>query len=82
MFAEHVPCKVILAEYRLALDYPFPYGVEDSYAAFQWTFEHADELNIDDTRIAVFGDSAGGGLAASARLMVRDRGGHVLRKTR
>ena len=75
--AEQVPCWVVLVEYRLALDYPFPYGVEDSYAALQWVFDHAEELGADPNRIAVFGDSSGGNYAAAVCLMARDRKGHM-----
>ena len=75
-FAELVPCKVVLVEYRLALDFPFPYGVEDSYAGLQWVFEHASEIGVDENRIAVFGDSSGGNYAAAVCLMARDRKEH------
>lgn len=71
--AEQVPCKVVLVEYRLALDFPFPYGVEDSYAALQWVFDHAEDIGVDRNRIGVFGDSSGGNYAAAVCLMARDR---------
>ncbi|MGW2721730.1 alpha/beta hydrolase fold domain-containing protein [Streptomyces sp. NPDC001492] len=46
-------------EYRLAPEDPYPAGVEDCYAALVWTAQHADELGIDTTRVAVGGESAG-----------------------
>lgn len=67
-------CKVIFVQYRLAPKHPFPIPVEDSYAALRWTFEHAEELSIDASRVAVGGDSAGGNLAAAVCQMARDRG--------
>ena len=63
-FAKEVPCKVVAVEYRLALDYPFPYGVEDCYAGLQWVIQNAGILGIDPKRVSVFGDSAGDALAA------------------
>ncbi len=72
-YALNVRCKVIYVDYRLALEFPFPKGVEDCYSALKWVYANANNLRIDTNRIAVVGDSAGGALSAAVTQMARDR---------
>ena len=73
-FAEDVGCIIVLPAYRLAPEFPFPAALNDNYLALSWMYEQAADLGIDSSRIAIGGDSAGGGHAAVLNLAVRDRG--------
>jgi acetyl esterase/lipase len=66
-------CVVVSVDYRLAPETRYPGALEDNYAALKWVHAHAEELGIDRTRIAVGGESAGGGHAASLAIHARDR---------
>jgi len=72
--ATDVGCVIVLPSYRLAPEFPFPAALDDNYFALTWMHEQAKELGIDASRVAIGGDSAGGGHAAVLNIAVRDRG--------
>jgi acetyl esterase/lipase len=62
--------RALSVDYRLAPEHPHPAAVEDAAAAYRWLLDQG----IEARRIAVAGDSAGGGLTAAALLALRDAG--------
>ncbi|MFD9551672.1 alpha/beta hydrolase [Nocardia salmonicida] len=69
---------VVSVDYRLAPANKFPAALEDCYAALVWTANNAAALGGDPKRIGIIGESAGGNLAASVSLLVRERTGPPL----
>jgi acetyl esterase/lipase len=61
---------VLVPDYRLAPEHPFPAAMEDTVAVYRWLLEERYMAG----RIAIGGDSAGGGLALQALLSLRDEG--------
>ena len=67
-------CVVASVDYRRAPEHPAPEPFEDCWAALQWLAAHAADVGADASCIAIGGDSAGGGLAASVAIKARDAG--------
>jgi len=68
--ARAASARVLLIDYRLAPENPFPAAVDDATAAYRWLLNEG----IDASQIAVAGDSAGGGLTLATLVALRDAG--------
>jgi len=77
--AESTGCSVISVGYGLAPENSGSGPVEDCYEALLWTAAHAKDLKIDAQNLALYGVSAGGGLACGTALLARDRKGPPIR---
>jgi acetyl esterase/lipase len=73
--ARDLGITVVAAEYRKAPEHTFPAALDDCHAAWTWLQREAASLAIDPARVAIGGESAGGGLAAALAQRLHDEGG-------
>ena len=64
---------VISVDYRQGPEHPFPAAHDDALTTYQWALKNAASLHGDPKRIALMGESAGGGLAVSTAMLARDQ---------
>jgi acetyl esterase len=77
--ANGVGATVIFVDYVNAPEAKYPIQQEQAYASLLYTVEHASELRVDPSRLAIVGDSVGGHMAALVTLMAKQRGGPKIR---
>ncbi|OYD70369.1 alpha/beta hydrolase [Rhodococcus sp. OK302] len=73
-YVQESTVPMLLVGYRLAPERTGTGLAEDGFTGLQWLLEHAGDLGVDGTRVAVMGDSGGGGVAAGIAILARDRG--------
>lgn len=69
---EAIGVQIFAVGYRLAPESPAPGPVQDCYSALEWLSANAVSMFVDPAKIILWGESAGGGIAAGAALMARD----------
>ena len=64
---------VISADYRQGPEHKFPAAHDDAVAVYEWALKNASSLKGDPKRVALAGESAGGGLAVATAIAARDK---------
>lgn len=65
----------VFVNYTLSPEAKFPQATEEVYAATKWVAEHGDEINVDGSRLAVVGNSAGGNMTVVTGLKAKENNG-------
>jgi acetyl esterase/lipase len=79
-YVEQTGVPFLSIDYRLAPEHTGTTPAEDTYAGLRWLHAHAASLGIDPQRVAVMGDSAGGGVSAGVAILARDNGTPLARQ--
>jgi acetyl esterase/lipase len=72
--AKELKVRVFALGYRVAPKHPFPTPLNDCINGYQWVLDNAEDFGIDTSNIVLAGASAGGCLAQSLALTLRDSG--------
>lgn len=75
LLANECNAVIVNVGYRLAPEYKWPACMDDAYAALLWTVRNTEKYNIDASKIAVGGDSAGAMISAVLCQTARDANG-------
>jgi acetyl esterase len=72
--ADGTEAAVVFVEYDRSPEAHYPVAIEQGYATAQWIVREGDANQLDPARIAIAGDSVGGGMTAALALMAKERG--------
>ena len=64
---------LVFVDYSRSPENHYPVAIEEDYAVTKYIADHADEFNVDASRLAVAGDSVGGNMAAVVTLLAKER---------
>ncbi|EPY50145.1 alpha/beta hydrolase fold-containing protein [Schizosaccharomyces cryophilus OY26] len=78
IFSEVSGCQVYIVDYRLSPEYQWPTQITEGEFVVRWIFENAKKIGVDENRIALGGDSAGGNMTCTITQKLRDEGGPKL----
>jgi len=70
LLSRQLDARVLVPEYRLAPEHPFPAAPEDCFAVYRWLLD----AGVEPARLAVAGDSAGGNLTLATLLEAKRHG--------
>lgn len=66
---------LVFVEFQRAPEGQYPVPIEEVYAVIKWISENGSKLNLDSSRLAIVGESAGGNIAAAVTLLAKERKG-------
>jgi len=69
----------VYVDYSRAPEAKYPTAINEAYAATKWVAAHGADIQVDGSKLAVVGNSAGGNIAAATALMAKDKGGPALK---
>ena len=73
LLANATETKVLIPEYRLAPEHPFPAALDDALKVYQWLLDQG----YSSTNMIIAGDSAGGGLSIATVLALKEKSGSL-----
>lgn len=73
--ASKTNAAVVFVEYSLSPQVKYPVAIEEAYHAMKYIADNGGQYNLDGSRLAVAGDSAGGNMAAVMAILAKQRDG-------